>query len=121
MAAGWCAGHIRAADRGRAERGLRFPPDLRRHLLDDSHQGLQEQLLMSAPLIIHDGRDGPDQQEVVLMLHDFIFRPPEEIYAKLRGPMNMAGMAMKREQGPDLNDVTYDAFLANDRTGRGLN
>src|SRR3984957_4327748 len=39
-----------------------------------SHQGLQEQLLMSAPLIIHDGRDGPDQQEVVLMLHDFSFR-----------------------------------------------
>jgi FtsP/CotA-like multicopper oxidase with cupredoxin domain len=30
--------------------------------------------------------------------------------------MNMAGMAMKRDQGPDLNDVTYDAFLANDRT-----
>jgi FtsP/CotA-like multicopper oxidase with cupredoxin domain len=81
-----------------------------------SHQGLQEQLLMSAPLIIHDGRDGPDQQEVVLMLHDFSFTPPEEIYAKLRAPMNMAGMAMKRDQGPDLNDVTYDAFLANDRT-----
>jgi hypothetical protein len=35
--------------------------------------------------------------------------------------MNMAGMAMKRDQGPDLNDVTYDAFLANDRTlGSGL-
>ena len=36
-----------------------------------SHEGLQEQLLMSAPLIIHDRRDKPSQQEIVLMLHDF--------------------------------------------------
>ena len=36
-----------------------------------SHQGLQEQLLMSAPLIIRDQRDRPDQQEVILMLADF--------------------------------------------------
>jgi FtsP/CotA-like multicopper oxidase with cupredoxin domain len=43
-----------------------------------SHQGLQEQLLMTAPLIIHDGRDEPDQQEVVLMLHDFIPCSPQE-------------------------------------------
>jgi FtsP/CotA-like multicopper oxidase with cupredoxin domain len=81
-----------------------------------SHQGFQEQLLMSAPLIIHDDRDDRDQQEVVLMLHDFSFTPPEEIYATLRAPMKMAGMAMKPEKGPDLNDVVYDAFLANDRT-----
>jgi FtsP/CotA-like multicopper oxidase with cupredoxin domain len=81
-----------------------------------SHQGLQEQLLMSVPLIIHDDRDEPEQQEVVLMLHDFSFTPPEEIYAKLRKPVKMAGMAMKPDQGPDLDDVTYDAFLANDRT-----
>ena len=42
-----------------------------------SHQGLQEQLLMAAPLIIHDQRDRPDQQEVVVMLADFSFTPPE--------------------------------------------
>jgi hypothetical protein len=77
MAAGWCAGHIRAADRGRAECGLRFPLTFGSTYWMHSHQGLQEQLLMSAPLIIHDGRDGPDQQEVVLMLHDFSFRPPK--------------------------------------------
>ena len=33
-----------------------------------SHQGLQEQLLMAAPLIIRDRRHRPDQQEVVVML-----------------------------------------------------
>jgi FtsP/CotA-like multicopper oxidase with cupredoxin domain len=95
-----------------------------------SHEGLQEQLLMSAPLIIRDGRDEPGQQEVVLMLHDFSFTPPEQIYAALRKPDNMAGMgakhpsmpgmAMQSKSGadaaPDLHDVTYDAFLANDRT-----
>jgi FtsP/CotA-like multicopper oxidase with cupredoxin domain len=108
-----------------------------------SHEGLQEQLLMSAPLIIRDGRDEPGQQEVVVMLHDFSFTPPDQIYAALRKPDNMAGMGGKSSSGmampgmamqgmamrgmampgktgaaaaPDLNDVTYDAFLANDRT-----
>jgi len=98
-----------------------------------SHQGFQEQLMMTAPLIIHDGRDEPDQQEVVLMLHDFSFTPPEQIYAALRKPdemtrmggkpssgMAMPGMATRAKPGadaaPDLNDVAYDAFLANERT-----
>ena len=49
-----------------------------------SHEGLQEQLMMSAPLIIHDERDRADQQEVVVMLADFSFTPPEEIYAVAR-------------------------------------
>jgi FtsP/CotA-like multicopper oxidase with cupredoxin domain len=100
-----------------------------------SHQGLQEQLLMAAPLIIRDQRDRPDQQEVVVMLADFSFTPPEQILEELKkggtmpsmkgasppapagttAPMpgmSMGGAAAK----PDLNDVTYDAFLANDRT-----
>jgi FtsP/CotA-like multicopper oxidase with cupredoxin domain len=49
-----------------------------------SHQGLQEQLLMGAPLIIHDQRDRPDQQEVVVMLADFSFTPPDQIFAELK-------------------------------------
>src|SRR6516162_2820953 len=36
-----------------------------------SHQGLQEQRLMAAPLIIRDSRDQADEQEVVVMLADF--------------------------------------------------
>ena len=99
-----------------------------------SHQGLQEQLLMAAPLIIHDQRDRPDQQEVILMLADFRFTPPEEIFATLKKGSKMppmagtpsgrsAGMDGSKDAGmrmtsakPDLNDVKYDAFLANDRT-----
>jgi len=89
-----------------------------------SHQGLQEQSLMLAPLIIHDDRDRPGEQEIVLMLNDFSFTPPEEIFAVLKkgGSMpKMASMAAPmvgttEAAGPDLNDVKYDAFLANDRT-----
>ena len=113
-----------------------------------SHQGLQEQLMMSAPLIIRDARDRADQQEVVVMLADFSFKPPEQIFEELRkgggmpsmsgaappspaaaemkgmgqggGAMTpMPGMAMGGMAAkPDLNDVKYDAFLANDRTLR---
>jgi FtsP/CotA-like multicopper oxidase with cupredoxin domain len=91
-----------------------------------SHQGLQEQLLLDAPLIIRDARDRPGRQEIVVTLNDFSFTPPEEIFANLKkrggmpGKSKMAGMAgmasMAAGAGPDLNDVAYDAFLANDRT-----
>jgi FtsP/CotA-like multicopper oxidase with cupredoxin domain len=88
---------------------------------------------MAAPLIIHDERDRPDQQEVVLMLSDFSFTPPEDILSGLKrggsmpamakaAPDGASGMAGAKGAGmrmgaakPDLNDVTYDAFLANDR------
>ena len=95
-----------------------------------SHQGLQEQRLMSAPLIIHDQRDRPDEQEVVVMLADFSFTPSEQIFENLKNSGSMAGMAKpavamastsnmtmaKGPSAPDLNDVKYDAFLANFRT-----
>src|SRR4030081_1369538 len=49
-----------------------------------SHQGMQEQSLMTAPLIVHTVEDmRADRQEVVLMLHDFSFRAPEELLAGL--------------------------------------
>jgi FtsP/CotA-like multicopper oxidase with cupredoxin domain len=122
-----------------------------------SHEGLQEQSLMTAPLIVHDAAElREDRQEVVLMLHDFTFRTPDEVLAGLTGTsvvaaralvqkadeaprrragsnapeprlagmatetpdMNMSGMAATGLNGMhmDLNDVHYDAFLANDRT-----
>src|SRR5215472_3054631 len=58
-----------------------------------SHQGLQEQLLMAAPLIIHDQRDRADQQEIVIELADFSFTPPEEIFTALRKGSKMPAMA----------------------------
>jgi FtsP/CotA-like multicopper oxidase with cupredoxin domain len=120
-----------------------------------SHQDMQEQSLMTAPLIIHNTPElREDRQEVVLMLHDFTFRTPEEVLAGLTGTSATTAQAMtqKMEKAPgrtvgsnaphasmssmatpdtgmsgmdisrpggmhmDLNDVHYDAFLANDRT-----
>jgi len=79
---------------------------------------------LSAPLIIRDGSENPSQQEVVVMLADFSFTPPDQILAQLqaRRTPDMHGMAIRSaempvmESGPDLNDVRYDAFLANSRT-----
>jgi FtsP/CotA-like multicopper oxidase with cupredoxin domain len=124
-----------------------------------SHHDMQEQSLMTAPLIVHSAAElHEDRQEVVLMLHDFIFRTPQEVLAGLTGTSVAAAQAMaqKTEEAPahkdgagtpeprnvgmaahlpgmampgmtmsgpggmqmhmDLNDVHYDAFLANDRT-----
>ncbi len=107
-----------------------------------SHHGLQEQSLMAAPLIVHSAEDmSADIQEVVVLLHDFTFRDPAEILAELTGgtvshtghdmsghdmlSMEMPGMEMPGSETPDmamdqmpmdLNDVEYDAYLANDRT-----
>ena len=86
-----------------------------------SHFGLQEQQLMAAPLIVHTAEDlRADTQEVTLLLHDFTFKDPAEILSSLTtasasGGMGMMG-GMSMGNGPDLNDVDFDAYLANGRT-----
>lgn len=103
-----------------------------------SHVGLQEQLLLAAPLIVRTAEDArADLQDVAVLLADFTFRDPAEILEELRrgakmadsGPQDgpaampgmpgMAPMPGMRDAGAaaglDLNDVDYDAFLANDR------
>ncbi|HEY1732775.1 MAG TPA: multicopper oxidase family protein [Terriglobales bacterium] len=84
-----------------------------------SHFGFQEASLLAAPLIVHErAEQSLDEQQIVIMLGDYSFMKPEEIYAKLRSaaamaPVNPAAMKMDR---PDANDWNYDAYLANDRT-----
>src|ERR1700746_3488527 len=58
-----------------------------------SHEGLQEQSLLLAALILHDGRGKSVQQELVVLLNDFSFTPPEQIYEGLRKGGNMPNMA----------------------------
>ncbi len=100
-----------------------------------SHMGLQEQQLLAAPLIVRETKDPLfDGQEHVVLLHDFTFRDPAGILAELMGGGGAhAGHAMDHsamdhsamghgEAGTGqmmagmLNDVVYDAYLANDRT-----
>ena len=59
---------------------------------------------MTAPLIVHSaGELREDRQEVVLMLHDFTFRTPQEVLAGLTGTSVAAAQAMaqKTEQAPN--------------------
>ena len=90
---------------------------------------LQEQNLLAAPLIVRDpGDKSRDEQEVIILFHDFSFKTPEEILAGLKTDSAMPGMkmdhsmpGMKMDGGMpgmamDINDIDYDAYLANDRT-----
>jgi FtsP/CotA-like multicopper oxidase with cupredoxin domain len=86
-----------------------------------SHLGLQEQRMLAAPLIVHELKKQLfDEQEHVVMLHDFTFRDPQEIMAELRsGGGEHAKHNMKGMDHSNMNmaaDVAYDAMLANDRT-----
>src|SRR6267142_5475017 len=71
-----------------------------------SHHGMQEQSLMTAPLIVHSAEDmRADRQEVALMLHDFSFRTPDELLAGLtkssgsQSAMPMSGMGSSMNMG----------------------
>jgi FtsP/CotA-like multicopper oxidase with cupredoxin domain len=81
-----------------------------------SHEGLQEQSLLSAPLIIADPADaGRDEQQIVAEIADFSYREPQEILAQLRAPKPVVSAAKGGAMKPDVNDVDYDAFLINRR------
>jgi len=121
--------------------GYDFRPTPGTHWMH-SHHGVQEQALLAAPLIVrHEADLSADVQEVTILLHDFSFRQPGEILAELTGGagghameamgampdmagmghsgMDHSGMGAEGTAMPmatDLNDVAYDAFLANDRT-----
>ena len=82
-----------------------------------SHLRLQEQQLLAAPLIVRETVEPLfDEQEHVVMLHDFTFRDPQEILTELKGGGGHAGHAMAGMETAMLNDITFDAYLANDRT-----
>ncbi|MFI5015660.1 MAG: multicopper oxidase family protein [Hyphomicrobiales bacterium] len=108
-----------------------------------SHLGLQEQILLAAPLIVRSAEDlALDAQEATVLLHDFSFKDPTELLRAIagdaateHGPMDMPSAycgpmppaqspmrpdAMPMRRGPvedtALNDIDYDAYLANDRT-----
>ena len=57
---------------------------------------LQEQNLLAAPLIVRSKEDlGRDEQDVVVLLHDFSFTPAAELLATLKSGSGMAGMNMQ--------------------------
>src|ERR1700726_187989 len=69
-----------------------------------SHQGMQEQSLMTAPLIVRSAEDmHADRQEVVLMLHDFSFHTPDELLAALTKSNGSQSAMPKSGMGKVMN------------------
>ncbi len=100
-----------------AARDYRFPaiPPGTRWM--HSHFGLEEQNLLAAPLIIREASAiRQNLQEVVVFLEDFSWTSPSEIFERLRNRPAMSMAERPAKAAPDLNDVEYDAYLANDRT-----
>jgi FtsP/CotA-like multicopper oxidase with cupredoxin domain len=120
-----------------AERAYRFPVGAGGTHWMHAHT-LQEQNLLAAPLIVRTAEErAADAQEVVVLLHDFSFTPAAELLVALQGGaggsghggmghmnhgsvdmdgMMMPGMGHGAMSGMDINDIEYDAYLANDRT-----
>ncbi len=123
-------------------RSFDFAPNPGTHWMH-SHVPVQEMNLLAAPLIVRTAEDVvADRQEVVMFLHDFSFRPADEVLAEITGGMaghdmaamgkpapakkdamagmDMSGMDMSgMDMGGmamDLNDFNFDAYIANDRT-----
>jgi FtsP/CotA-like multicopper oxidase with cupredoxin domain len=98
-----------------------------------AHIPSHEMQLLAAPLIVRRTDEiAEDRQEVAMFLHDFSLRSPEEIFDELgvvaddghgmggMSGMSMGGMSGMMDHGSmggmDLNDIEFDAYLANDRT-----
>jgi len=107
----------------RGSRDYDFPARPGTHWMH-AHYGVQEQRLLAAPLIMREAeaaRSGA--QDIILLLHDFSWREATDIMGELGGGSH-AGHGSHTMRSPlprigglhDLNDVIFDAFLANDRT-----
>lgn len=80
-----------------------------------SHYKFHEQNLMTAPLTFKDKHDTyASDKEVTVMLQGFSFTKPEKIFYNLQHKKMMPMLNSAKK--PDLNDVNFDAYLANRRT-----
>ncbi|MGK7865460.1 multicopper oxidase family protein [Falsiroseomonas sp. E2-1-a4] len=87
----------------------------------------QEMRLLAAPLIVRSAENlRADRQEVIILLHDFSFTSLAEHLVRLNAApadphAGHAGHGAPATGAPqaaalDLNDIDFDAYLANDRT-----
>ena len=79
---------------------------------------LSEQQLLAAPLVTREA-DAGDVQDVVVMLHDFSFRSPEEILAELGGA-NAHGGHGGHGMGQQMQGMPGMAMPGMDHSGHGM-
>lgn len=77
---------------------------------------LSEQQLLAAPMVIRE-KDAGDVQDVVVMLHDFAFRSPQEILAELGGTDGHAG---HRQRGSATSGQSGGSSSSAMRHGSGM-
>ena len=91
-----------------------------------SHVPVQEMNLLAAPLIVRSAEDvASDRQDVVLFLHDFSFRPAEEVLAEITGGMSghdMSAMGNTEAGGGDMAgmDMSEGDMSGMDMSGNGM-
>ncbi|MBL8586950.1 MAG: multicopper oxidase domain-containing protein [Methylobacteriaceae bacterium] len=82
-----------------------------------SHQ-LSEQQLLAAPMIARE-READEAQDIVLMLHDFAFRPPAEILRELGGSDAHAGHGASAPAAGAAPAAGGHAAMGHGQTGHG--
>ena len=91
-----------------------------------SHVPVQEMNLLAAPLIVRSAADvAADRQEVVMFLHDFSFRPAEEVLAEITGgmaghDMSAMGTTGKADTGMSGMDMSGGAMSRMDMSGMDM-
>ncbi len=81
-----------------------------------SHYGLQEQLFNSAPLIIESPEEmAKADKQVVVLLSDFSFRPPEQILNELKGGMESMKAMDKTPGTAKMNNMPMKQQLLSQR------
>ena len=85
-----------------------------------SHVPVQEMNLLAAPLIVRSAEDmAADRQEVVMFLHDFTFRPADEVLAEITG--GMSGHDMSAMGAEMVGTVTgADTMAGMDHSGMDM-
>ncbi len=93
-----------------------------------SHNGFQSIKMLSAPLIVHDADASKnDEQEVIVLLHDFSFREPEEIFQQLtktnsasNAMASMTGMSGMDMKGMDMSADMKGMDMSTDMKGMDM-
>ncbi len=86
-----------------------------------SHVPVQEMNLLAAPLIVRTARDvAADRQEVVMFLHDFSFRPAEEVLAEITGGMGGHDMSAMGKAAPEGTATGGNARAGMDHSGMDM-
>ncbi len=88
-----------------------------------SHVPMQEMNLLAAPFIVHTAEDvAADRQEVVMLLHDFSFKSPQEVLEEItsgathRNVAAMAGMSVDTAGAMDHGNMQMGTMGSTDES-----